>query len=315
MKSTPASFEHYPVLYREVIEYLTPSIRPGSTVVDCTLGGGGHSLLLLESFPDIKLIAFERDSTMVGRAKNKLRPYLQQCDIINDNFSEIPFYLSGMEDSVSAILYDFGISSFHLDDDERGFSIKDDTPLDMRLDPGCTVSAADIVNGFDEEKIADILYHFGEERFSRRIARRIVAERQNGKIERTTQLSEIVMKSYPLKRGRRNTIHPATRTFQALRIFVNNELDSITASLNDSWKFCETGGRICAISFHSLEDRIVKQTFRSLAKGCYCDGTMCSCDRIPRVRLVTKKPLVPGDTECAENSRSRSAKMRVCERI
>lgn len=313
----PAAFPHYPVMYREVITAFTPCIGTESIVVDCTLGGGGHSRLLLETFPGIRLIGFERDAAMVTRAKEMLYEYAKQCDIINDNFSELPFYLSGRENEISAILYDFGISSFHLDDDTRGFAIKEDAPLDMRLDGSCSCSAADVVNEFDESQIADILYQYGEERFSRRIARRIVRERKQEKITNTGRLAQIVMRATPRPSGkRRGAVHPATRTFQALRIFVNNELDSISASLNDSWKFCKAGGRVCAISFHSLEDRIVKQSFRSLSRGCYCSGDpLCTCDRIPRVKLVTKKPLTPGEPECSENPRSRSAKMRLCERI
>lgn len=316
-KSEVGSFKHYPVMYREVLDHFKPCIEEGSVVVDCTLGAGGHSRLLLEHFPGIRLLAFERDEQMVARAKERLGEFAAQCDIIRDNFSQLPFYLSGMEDSVSAILYDFGISSFHLDGDKRGFSIKDDAPLDMRLDAGCTVSAAEVVNDLDEASLADIIYIYGEERLSRRIARRIVQARQKKRIERTGELAEIVMHAVPAPKNRKkNMIHPATRTFQALRIFVNNELDSIKDSLKDSWKFCRSGGRVCAISFHSLEDRIVKQTFRSLAKGCYCEGgKLCRCDKIPRVKLVTKKPLVPGEQECSENNRSRSARMRVCERL
>ncbi|MFW6365845.1 MAG: 16S rRNA (cytosine(1402)-N(4))-methyltransferase RsmH [Spirochaetota bacterium] len=317
MGDNPASFEHYPVLYREVLEAFTPCLDAGSTVVDCTLGGGGHSRLMLEAFPGIRIIAFERDARMIERARKRLGPFVEQCDIIHDNFSELSFYLSGMEGKVSAILYDFGISSFHLDADDRGFSIKDDAPLDMRLDASCTLSAADVVNDMDEGRLADIIYTYGEERHSRKIARRIVEKRQHGGIRTTGALADIVLKAVPLSgKKRRGTVHPATRTFQALRIFVNNELDSIRKSLESSWTFCRTGGRICAISFHSLEDRIVKQAFRSLSKGCYCDGSaLCTCDRIPRVALVTKKPVVPGEAESAENPRSRSAKMRVCERV
>jgi 16S rRNA (cytosine1402-N4)-methyltransferase len=307
-------YAHYPVMYREVLNYFSNCIVENSFVIDCTLGAGGHSRLLLDSFSTIKLIAFERDALMIKRAEEKLNDFKQQCDIIQDNFSELSFYMSGMEKQVSAILYDFGISSFHLDGDQRGFSIKDDSELDMRLDNKADYSAADIVNSFEESKIADIIYKYGEERFSRRIARRIVEKRKQKKIERTTDLAAIVLSAVPAPHGKRNKIHPATKTFQALRIYVNNELDSISRSLDDSWKFCKAGARIAAISFHSLEDRIVKQKFKSLSQGCFCENdAICTCDRIPRVKILTKKPLVPSEEEMSENSRSRSAKMRVCE--
>lgn len=308
---------HYPVFYREVLEYIGPLAGDGEVVIDCTVGAGGHSLLLLEKFPGIRIIGFERDPKMAAFAQDRLKDFGGRFTVINDNFSNFSFYFKGQENSFAAILYDFGISSIHLDDDDRGFAIKEDGRLDMRLDNKGEYSAADVVNSFTEKDIADIIYTYGEERFSRRIARAIVREREKEKIVTVGRLSDIIKHAVPRPSNyKKRNIHPATRSFQALRIYVNNELDSIEESLKESWQFLKTGGRVLAISFHSLEDRIVKQTFRSLAKGCFCeDNTYCQCDRIPRVKLVTRKPVVPGEDELTENSRSRSAKLRVCERI
>ncbi|MDA3899835.1 MAG: 16S rRNA (cytosine(1402)-N(4))-methyltransferase RsmH [Spirochaetes bacterium] len=312
-----SSLAHYPVFYREVLDAVEPVVKTESPVlIDCTVGSGGHSSMLLERYKDLKIIGFERDPRMAERAKENLASFGDRFSLINDNFSRIAFYLAGMENKASAVLYDFGISSWHLDDDSRGFAIKENAPLDMRLDPGCKYSAADIVNNFIEKDIADIIYQYGEERHSRKIARYICFAREKEPIRTTDQLSRIVLRARPAGGKKRGGVHPATKTFQALRIYINNELDSIQESLKESWKFCREGGRVLAISFHSLEDRIAKNTFRSLAKGCYCDDPhYCMCDRIPRVAIITKKPLVPTEQEIQENGRSRSAKLRICERV
>ncbi|MBN2435437.1 MAG: 16S rRNA (cytosine(1402)-N(4))-methyltransferase RsmH [Spirochaetes bacterium] len=313
----PRDLAHYPVFYREIVEMVRPSVEDdNSVVVDCTVGSGGHSQLLLETFTNIKVIGFERDPGMAEKAKKNLLPFADRFSLINDNFSRFAFYMAGLENRLAAVIYDFGISSWHLDDDDRGFAIKENSPLDMRLDPGCKVSAYDIVNNFAEKDIADIIYRFGEERHSRKIARYICFAREKEPIRTTDDLSRVVLRAKPVGNKKKGSVHPATKTFQALRIYVNNELESIRESLSESWKYCKAGGRIAAISFHSLEDRIVKNSFRSLATGCYCDDhRYCQCDRISRVKLITRKPLVPSEQEMSENNRSRSAKLRVCERI
>lgn len=308
---------HYPVFHQEVIDYIEPVVNKGSsTVVDCTLGEGGHTEMLLKTFPNIKMICFERDSKIMKRAEKRLEEFQDRVTIINDNFSNFDFYFKGSDPKFSAILYDFGISSFHFDADKRGFTFREDQPLDMRLDKSSEYSAYDIVNNFDEKDIADIIYKYGEDRQSRRIASFIVKAREEEPIKTSLQLSDIVLKSIP-PRFRPKNIHPATRVFQALRIYINSELDSIETSLKSSYKYVAKEGRILAISFHSLEDRLSKNIFRSLSKGCFCTGDeiICNCDRIPKVKLLTKKPILPGEQELTENNRSRSAKLRVVEKI
>ncbi|MBN1499203.1 MAG: 16S rRNA (cytosine(1402)-N(4))-methyltransferase RsmH [Spirochaetes bacterium] len=314
---TDGNYIHYPVFYREIMEQVSLLKDVGSkTFVDCTTGEGGHSSLILKNFPDVKLFCFERDPQILEIAKSRLSAYGNRVTFINDNFSSMRLYFENSVNDLSGILYDFGISSYHFDEAQRGFTFREDQPLDMRLDPGVKYSAADVINTFSERDITDIFYKYGEERWSKKIAADICRIRETDKILTAKALADIVLRSIP-KRFHVKNIHPATRIFQALRIYVNGELSAIEESLKISWKYLAPKGRIMAISFHSLEDRLTKNIFRSLSNGCWCDekSVICACDRIPRVRLVTKKPVLPGEDELAENNRSRSAKLRICEKI
>ena len=288
---------HKPVLYREIINYIKEIYAEGDIIVDSTCGEGGHSELFLREFPG-RVVSFERDAEILSRAKNRLSVFEGRIDFINDNFS-VTEELSPYKGKIAAILYDFGISSYHFDASARGFSIKDKN-LDMRLDPSCKRSAEDIINYAPESELADIFFHYGEERHSRRIARYIAEARKKSRIATAEELSSIVMRA--LKPKGYSQIHPATRIFQALRIAVNSELDHIEKALSGSWEYLRPGGIILAMSFHSLEDRIAKNIFRKLSS----DGI---------VEIITKKPVIPQDDEIKINPRSRSAKIRVCKKI
>ena len=316
MRHNQGEFAHTPVMYREILDCMSEVVHLGDHLfVDCTMGEGGHSSMILERFPEAKLISFERDPEIYEIGKKRLAPYGGRVRCVNANFRTIAQHLAGMEGTVSAILYDFGISSFHFDRSGRGFSYAGDEPLDMRLDPSCSFDAAHVVNTYRFEKLAHVIGTYGEERWAGRIARRICEERERSPITTAGRLAEIVLASQPGK-YREERIHPATRTFQGLRIEVNGELTAIEESLAVSWNFLAKGGRIIAMSFHSLEDRIAKHTFKALERGCACErNDLCTCNRIPKVKILTKKPVEPKEDEIASNRRSRSAKIRVCERI
>ncbi len=293
---------HTPVFFNEILAEAEAVMAVGSSlIVDSTLGEGGHTRAILERFPDVKMISFERDPEILAIAKKRLEPYAGRVELINDNFANQGSYLEKHRGSVSLIIYDFGISSYHFDASKRGFTFRNEQPLDMRLDPGCSKTAAQIINGYTEKQLADIIHFYGEDRFSKRIASRIVEVRRETPIETTTQLEDIVFKAIPRKLHSKH-IHPATRVFQALRIEVNDELKAIETALETSWSYLAPGGRIAGISFHSLEDRIMKQRFRELDK------------ERQMVRVLTKKPILPTEEEIASNPRSRSAKLRVIER-
>ncbi|MCU0846759.1 MAG: 16S rRNA (cytosine(1402)-N(4))-methyltransferase RsmH [Spirochaetes bacterium] len=295
-------FSHEPVLWREVLHFIEDSpLRGEGVLVDCTLGEGGHSELILKKFSRIKILAFERDPEILDVAKKRLEGFGGRIEFINDNFSNISDRIGEMAGGIGYILFDFGISSYHFDRSGRGFAISRDERLDMRLD-GAGRDASRVVNGLTEKELADIFYRYGEERWSRRIASYIAARRREKVIETTTDLAEIVLSAIPARYRVRN-IHPATRVFQALRIFVNDELAAIEKGLSGAFGLLSNAGRIMAISFHSLEDRLVKNSFRRMAD----DGHT--------VRILTKKPLCAQDDEVAGNTRARSAKLRVCERI
>lgn len=315
--NSSAPFAHTPVMHREVLEFIAGiRRREGDVVVDCTLGEGGHSELILRAFAEFRVVAFERDPEILAVARERLAAFGDRFTVIHDNFANIGRNLAGAEGRVRCVLYDFGISSFHLDKSGRGFSFRGDEPLDMRLDPRLETDAARIVNSVREKELTDIFLAYGEERWAKRIARRIVERRGAGPIETTGELAELVLRAIPARYHVR-TIHPATRVFQALRIAVNDELAAIAATLRDAVRVLSEGGRIIAISFHSLEDRLVKDAFRRMAAGCECgeEPRHCRCTGSPLVRILTGKPLVPGEEERAENRRARSAKMRVCEKI
>ncbi|MCR4337511.1 MAG: 16S rRNA (cytosine(1402)-N(4))-methyltransferase RsmH [Candidatus Omnitrophica bacterium] len=289
---------HKSVMLEEVIKFLNPSA--GKCVVDCTLGLGGHSIRIAQALgPQGRLIAIERDAESLKKAKENLKDYADRCDFINDDFRNIGRILPerGITE-VDGFIFDLGISSFQLDDSRRGFSFQSEGPLDMRMNQNELVSAQDLVNSLTENELMKIFQEFGEERFSRRIARSIVFHRP---ITTTYQLRDCVLKALPMS-YQRQRIHPATRTFQALRIAVNRELEALETALQQSIEFLRKGGRICVISFHSLEDRIVKNIFRSSVQT-------------GKLQLILKKPLEPQESEIKENSRARSAKLRVAEKI
>lgn len=310
-----SGFGHLPVMAREVIELLAP--RPGGVYVDGTVGGGGHSRLILEaSAPDGRLIGFDRDSDALAAAERVLAPYAGRVTLLRRNFSQIGAALaeSGVT-SIDGLLVDLGVSSFQLDTPERGFSFQHDAPLDMRMDQSAAVNAADLVNRLPEEELARIIREYGEERWAKRIAGRIVAAREESPLETTGQLVSLIKGAIP--RGAwEERLHPATRTFQALRIAVNEELTSIEECLADAVPLLNPGGRIAVISFHSLEDRIVKRFFREQASGCDCprDLPVCVCNKVPLLRVVTNRPLTPQAEEVATNPRARSARLRAAER-
>lgn len=308
-----AALGHYPVMYRELMQHLDESKTAGSVMIDCTMGSGGHSGLILSLFPNHRLISFERDREIADVARKRLVSFAGRHRIIETNYSNIDC-ISDVSGQVSGIIYDLGISTWHYDC-ARGFAFKNNSPLDMRLDDSCTHSAAEVLNTFAEKELADIFFSFGEERFSRRIARVIAEERKKTPLETTDDLVRLVLRALPPQAKRHEGIHPATRVFQALRIYVNNELDTIAASLEKAWALLAPGGRIAVISFHSLEDRIVKTAMRSLAAGCDCGMRECVCGKVPKVRLISRKPILPGEDEVRLNKPSRSAKLRVCERI
>ncbi|MGH9948268.1 MAG: 16S rRNA (cytosine(1402)-N(4))-methyltransferase RsmH [Pyrinomonadaceae bacterium] len=307
---------HIPVLLDETLEFLS-KIKDG-TVVDATLGFGGHSFEILARFPNIKLVAFDQDEVAIKLAVERLTPFENRVELIHANFSDIERELTSRSiTDVRAIIADLGVSSMQFDSETRGFSFRFDAPLDMRMDVSLeTETAADILANRSEFKIADIIYRFGEERFSRRIARRIVEERNAGRpIETTKQLADLVSRS--VRRGKRDAIHPATKTFQALRIAVNRELENLESFMTGAMNVLATDGILAIITFHSLEDRIVKNAFQRFAGKCICPpkAPQCVCGAKKIAEILTKKPIVPTAEEIDRNWRSRSAKLRAVRKI
>ena len=307
---------HSTVLLNETVEYL--QCREGGTYVDATVGLGGHSELMLRTAANITLVAIDQDADALDAAKARLGKFSDNVRFVNANFVAVKTVLDelGIE-YVDGIVADLGVSSLQLDRAERGFSFRYDAPLDMRMNPGSDdPTAAELLETLSEKEIADIIYRYGEERFSRSIARRIVKAREAGEpVAKTKQLAELVERS--VRRSKNEKIHPATRTFQALRIAVNRELDVLEQFLIDGVDSLKTEGRFAVITFHSLEDRIVKQTFQRLSGKCFCPPRMpkCICGAVKKVEVVTRKPVVPGEDEIQKNPRSRSAKLRVIRRI
>lgn len=293
-------FLHYPVMHDEVLSSLTLPEDRDSVLIDCTTGEGGHTKLFLEKYPRVTVIGLDRDSEIQKKAVERLKEYTTRFQPVNTWFND---YLSSREsESADAVLFDLGISIFHYEESERGFSFRKDEELDMRLDTSQSLTAATVVNEYREDTLADVIYRYGEERYSRRIARAVCEYRQGKRIETSRELADIIWSSVP-REYRYGRIHPATRTFQALRIEVNRELDRIEPALTEALRVLRKGGRVAVITFHSLEDRIVKWTFKDRAEK-YGD-----------IRILTKKPIVPTDRECDENPPSRSSKLRVVEKI
>jgi len=307
---------HVSVLLRETIDLVDP--EPGDVIVDATLGLGGHSREILERQPEARLIGLDQDTDAIEIAKRNLEAFGDRVTIVQTNFVNIREALSELGiDAVNGIMADLGVSSLQFDSETRGFSFRFDAPLDMRMDAeGEYPTAAELLQTLSQEEIANTIYQFGEERFSRRIARRIVERREAGNpVATTRELAELVERAVP--RSKKDKIHPATRTFQALRIAVNNELGVLENFLSDSVESLAPGGRLAVISFHSLEDRIVKQAFLKLSGRCQCPPRLpiCQCGAVKKVEILTKKPVVPTETELSENPRSRSAKLRAVRKL
>jgi len=291
-------FGHIPVLVEEVMTFLR--CEPGRTYVDATLGGGGHaSEILKRTAPDGVVVGVEWDEEALSEARNRLMPFGDRVKIFRENYIQLPD-LVGAE-SVDGMLLDLGLSSIQLEKAERGFSFRGEGPLDMRMDQRMNCTAADLINRLSSEELEEILSRDGEERWAKRIARAIVQERERDPVRTTQTLGKIVYRAIP-RRFHTRRIDPATRTFQAFRIRLNEELDNLGKILETGWKVLKRGGRICIISFHSLEDRMVKETFRRLEK----EGEL---------RILTRKPVVPSEEEQRRNPRSRSAKLRCAERV
>ena len=305
-------FKHTPVLLAQTIDGL--NIRPDGVYVDCTAGGGGHSSAIAERLSDKgRLISLDRDPDAVKAASERLAKF-PNASVIHRNYSEMDKVLEelGIE-AVDGILMDLGVSSHQLDEESRGFSYHSDAPLDMRMSQD-GMSAADIVNTFDEQQLAKIIFEYGEEKFSRRIASNIVRARENAPIETTLQLADIVRESVPQKARREK--NPCKKTFQAIRIAVNCEFDHLSEGLDKAFASLKPQGRLAVITFHSLEDRLVKQRFAGWCKGCICppDFPQCVCGRKPQGILVNRKPIEADEKELESNNRSRSAKLRIIER-
>lgn len=309
-------YVHLPVMPGEVVKGL--KIRPDGIYVDCTLGGGGHSLVILKELgSDGRLIALDQDPAAIAAARQRLAAYMYQVILIQENFSRLLDVLEklGIE-AIDGILFDLGVSSWQLEEPERGFGYRHDAPLDMRMDPGQAVSARNLVNDLSVAELAGIIREYGEERWAGRIAAFIGIERERRPLETTGELVAVVKKAVPAA-ARRTGPHPARRTFQALRIAVNRELEILPRALSEAIKALHTSGRICVLTYHSLEDRIVKEEFRRLASSCICprDFPVCACGRKKELKVITKRPIVPSLTETERNPRSRSAKLRVGEKL
>ncbi len=305
-----------PVMVEEVIHFLAP--KSGGIYVDGTLGGAGHAARILEaSSPDGTLIGLDRDAEALRAAKERLLPFGDRVRLVHGNFAGIAEALAGFGiERIDGLLLDLGVSSHQLDMAERGFSFQQDAPLDMRMDSSSGATAAELLNSLAEEELARIIRDFGEERWAKRIAAFIVNARGEAPIETTLRLVDIIKGAIP--RGAwEERLHPATRTFQALRIAVNEELTSLGKGLDSGVRMLNRGGRVVVIAFHSLEDRIVKNSFRHSAHGCTCPKGLpyCVCGNKPLLRLLTGKPVMAGEAEVGANPRARSARLRAAERL
>ena len=314
MASIP--FNHVSVLLSECIESL--DIRDGYTYVDCTTGGGGHSLEIAKRLGEnSRLICFDRDENAISAAKERLKNYLDKITFINSNFSELENVIKDLGiNNLGGVLADLGCSSFQFDCPERGFSYMHDARLDMRMQIDAPLSAYNVVNEYSESELKRVIYEYGEERFAPRIASAICKARADKPIETTFELSDIIKGAIPAA-ARADGPHPAKRTFQAIRIEVNAELDTIHPMIMSAAKYMAKGGRIAVISFHSLEDRLVKLSYKELASGCTCprDFPICVCGKKPQIKELTKKPILPSEEELENNPRARSAKLRVAEKL
>lgn len=309
------SFSHYSVMLEECIENL--KIKPDGVYMDGTSGGAGHSERICRSLEGGLLLAVDQDSDAIRAIEKRLAPYGERVRIVRDNFSNIRDICKreGI-DRIDGLLLDLGVSSYQLDTAERGFSYMADAPLDMRMDDRAARSAYNVINEYSAEELKRLIYEYGEERFAPKIVAGIINARACAPVRTTGELVRIIKQSIP-SFARKEELSSVKRVFQALRIEVNKELDVIAPTIKVAVELMESGGRIVIITFHSLEDRIVKQTFASLAAGCTCpkDFPVCVCGNKPKIRIITKKPILPSDAELKVNSRSKSAKLRVAEKI
>ncbi|MGM9525065.1 MAG: 16S rRNA (cytosine(1402)-N(4))-methyltransferase RsmH [Peptococcaceae bacterium] len=309
-------FKHIPVLYHEIMDIMAP--ESGEIFVDCTLGGGGHSKGFLErTGPDGLLIGIDQDNNALAAARKNLESFDGRVTFVHSNYSNLDEILDRYApEGVDGILFDIGVSSHQLDEKERGFSYMQDAPLDMRMDQSRSLDAWQVVNTYSEEELHRILKEYGEERWAKRIAKFIVEFRSQRPIDTTGQLVDVIKRAIP-KGAREEGSHPAKRTFQAIRIEVNDELGVLERTIEVAVKHLKKGGRLGIISFHSLEDRIVKEKFRYLASDCICPPELpfCQCDKVSEVKILTRKPITASPEELEQNSRAKSAKFRAVEKI
>ncbi len=312
----PLEFSHVSIMAKEVIDAL--DVSRGGIFVDCTAGGGGHSLEIAKRLPEgSRLICLDRDDEAIEACTKRLADYAERVTIVKSNFVNLASALDmlGIE-KIDGAMWDLGVSSHQLDDGDRGFSYSKEAPLDMRMDREEGKSAYDVVNYYSEGELTRIIRDYGEEKFAAKIARAIVTKRELEPISMTTALAEIVTNAIPAAVRKKENQNPSRRTFQAIRIEVNGELDAIEPSISAAVDRMNKGGRLAVITFHSLEDRAVKEAFRSLSSGCTCppEFPVCVCGNKPKVTLISKKPIVPSEAEMEENPRSRSSKLRIAEK-
>ena len=309
-------FKHIPVLFHEIMDIMAP--QPGEVFVDCTLGGGGHSRGFLERMGDDgRLIGIDQDTNALQAAGANLAEFGDRVTYVHSNYNNLDEILNTYApDGVDGILFDIGVSSHQLDEKDRGFSYMQDAPLDMRMNQSQNFSAWDVVNTYSEEELHRIIKEYGEERWAKRVAQFIVESRKEKPVETTGELVDIIKRAIP-KGAREEGSHPAKRTFQAIRIEVNDELGVLTRTISVAAKHLKKGGRLGIISFHSLEDRIVKEQFRYLASDCICPPELpfCQCDKVSEVKILTRKPVTATKEELEANSRSKSAKFRAVVKI
>ncbi len=309
------NFNHISVLLEECIENL--NIKEDGVYVDGTMGGGGHSLHICKNLGEHgKLICIDQDENAHKKSREVLKDYLDKIIFVHDNFTNIENILNNNNiEKIDGILLDLGVSSHQLDEAQRGFSYHNDAKLDMRMDKRQKISAYEIVNSYSEDKLSKIIKDYGEERWAKRIAQFIVECRKEKDIETTLELVSVIKKAVP--KGAREDKHPAKKTFQAIRIEVNNELNILKNTVYDVVKYLNKDGRICIITFHSLEDRIIKTVFKELENPCTCprDFPVCVCNKKPEVKVISRKPILPSNEELEYNKRSKSAKLRVCKKL
>jgi 16S rRNA (cytosine1402-N4)-methyltransferase len=305
---------HKPVLLAEVLGFL--NIMPDGVYIDATLGGGGHSIEIARRLESGLLIGVDQDEFAIEQARAALSKFGERVCIVKSNFSRVDYILNGVDSPINGVLMDLGVSSFQLDDAARGFSYMQDGPLDMRMNRSARLSAFEVVNRYDEGNLKYIFLNYGEERWGARIAEFIVKARAKKPIRTSFELVSVIKAAIP-KGARRDGPHPAKRVFQAIRIEVNDELGVLERSIENFVRILTPGGRICVITFHSLEDRIVKSTFARLKNPCICPREMplCACRQLPQVEIITKKPIMPSEAEIRENPRARSAKLRVAQKV